>query len=112
MGSTDEFFLVTNPESSGSPPKRSPPSVPVWTPSPVVAPSPVFAPSPVVSSVSRSESFDSTQNQELTVDDIEDFDDDDDIEEVNSIRVSRRNPIGAADLLLKLPTFGTGNTQT
>jgi hypothetical protein len=58
--------------------------------------------------VSRSESFNSTQVQELTVDDIEDFEDDDDAEEVNSLRISRRNTHGASDLALKLPSFVTG----
>nr|KJB60294.1 hypothetical protein B456_009G298800 [Gossypium raimondii] len=72
---------------------------------------PVFAPSPVVSTVSRSESFDSTQVQELTVDDIEDFEDDDDLEEVNSLKISRRNPNDVGDLMLKLPSFATGITD-
>ncbi|KAJ0047254.1 hypothetical protein Pint_05205 [Pistacia integerrima] len=108
--SADEFFLVTNPESSGSPPKRAPPPVPISTlPSiPISTPPPIFASSPDVSAVSRSESFNSTQEKELTVDDIEDFEDDDDIEEVNSLRVSRRRPNDAADLVLKLPSFATG----
>jgi len=58
--------------------------------------------------VTRSGSFNSTQVQELTVDDIEDFEDDDDAEEVNSLRMSRRNTNDAADLALKLPSFVTG----
>ncbi|GAV70210.1 DUF810 domain-containing protein [Cephalotus follicularis] len=116
-GSADEFFLVTNPEFSGSPPKRAPPPIPVSTSSPIIAPSllsapsPVLVLSPVVSSVSRSVSFNSTQVQELTVDDIEDFEDDDDGGEVDSIRISRRNPNGAADVSLKLPIFATGITD-
>ncbi|KAK4835776.1 hypothetical protein QYF36_014424 [Acer negundo] len=117
-GSGDEFFLVTNPETSGSPPKRAPPPVPVSTPPPM------YAPSPVLSAVSMAESFNSTedkeldftqekelnstQQRELTVDDIEDFEDDDDLEEVNSRRMSRRHPNDAADLVLKFPTFATG----
>ncbi|KAK2634357.1 hypothetical protein Ddye_029149 [Dipteronia dyeriana] len=117
-GSGDEFFLVTNPETSGSPPKRAPPPVPVSTPPPM------YSPSPVLSAVSMAESFNSTddkeldftqekelkstQQRELTVDDIEDFEDDDDLEEVNSRRMSRRHPNDAADLVLKFPTFATG----
>ncbi|KAF5735316.1 hypothetical protein HS088_TW15G00818 [Tripterygium wilfordii] len=126
-GAIGEFFLVTDPEASGSPPKRAPPSIPVST-----LPH-VFAPSPIVSTenVSRSDSFDSTHVQELsvdstnvqelsvdstnvqelTVDDIDDFEDDDDAEEVDSIRVSRRNPNDAAELVLKLPSFDTGVTD-
>lgn len=115
-GSVDEFFLVTKPETSGSPPKRAPPPVPIS------APNPVFAPSPVVSlaSVAKSESFNSTEVQELTdsnevreltVDDIEDFEDDDDLEVVDSVRMSRRNPNDAADLVPKLPSFSTGITD-
>lgn len=115
-GSVDEFFLVTKPETSGSPPKRAPPPVPIS------APNPVFAPSPVVSlaSVAKSESFNSTEVQELTdsnevreltVDDIEDFNDDDDLEVVDSVRMSRRNPNDAADLVPKLPSFSTGITD-
>ncbi|TYH73244.1 hypothetical protein ES332_D05G315400v1 [Gossypium tomentosum] len=108
--SAGEFFLVTNPEFSGSPPRRAPPPIPdsISMPTPSA---PVFAPSPVVSTVSRSESFDSTQVQELTVDDIEDFEDDDDLEEVNSLKISRRNPNGVGDLMLKLPSFATGITD-
>ncbi|XVE68375.1 hypothetical protein DITRI_Ditri09bG0063300 [Diplodiscus trichospermus] len=106
-GSAGEFFLVTNPEFSGSPPRRPAPPIPdtVSIPAPSA---PLFAPSPVVSTVTRSESFDSTQVQELTVDDIEDFEDDDDLEEVNSVKISRRNPNDVGDLVLKLPPFATG----
>ncbi|KAJ6713944.1 PROTEIN UNC-13-like protein [Salix viminalis] len=86
------------------------------------APNPVFAPSPVVSlaSVAKSESFNSTDVQELTgstevreltVDDIEDFEDEDDLEVVDSVRLSRRNPSDAADLVPKLPSFSTGITD-
>lgn len=125
MGNTGyagEFYLVTSPEYSGSPPKRAPPPVPAFTPPPVYTPSPVstpapittpppvYAASPIVSSVSRSESFNS-QAQELTVDDIEDFEDDDDVEEINSLRVSRRNTNDASELALKLPSFATGITD-
>ncbi|KAJ7949378.1 DUF810 domain-containing protein [Quillaja saponaria] len=105
-GSAGEFYLATHAESSGSPPKRAPPPVPVSTPPPV------FAPSPIVAAVSRSESFESTQQeQELTVDDIEDFEDDDDVEEVNNHRISRRNPNDAADIIPRLPSFATGLTD-
>ncbi|XP_044461829.1 protein unc-13 homolog isoform X1 [Mangifera indica] len=112
-GSADEFFLVTNPESSGSPPKRAPPPVPFSTPPtiPISTPPPMFASSPDVSAVSRSESFNSTQEKELTVDDIEDFEDDDNTEEVNSVRLSRRRLNDVADLVLKLPSFATGITD-
>ncbi|KAF9688798.1 hypothetical protein SADUNF_Sadunf01G0025600 [Salix dunnii] len=115
-GPVDEFFLVTKPETSGSPPKRAPPPVPIS------APNPVFAPSPVVSlaSVAKSESFnstevreltESTEVRELTVDDIEDFEDEDDLEVVDSVRLSRHNPNDAADLVPKLPSFSTGITD-
>ncbi|KAJ8756008.1 hypothetical protein K2173_024553 [Erythroxylum novogranatense] len=103
-GSIDEFFLVTNPEYSGSPPRRAPPAIPASIPAPVFASSPVVS----LASVTKSESFNSTEEQELTVDDIEDFDDDLDDEEVNSIRVSRHNSNDAADLVPKLPAFVTG----
>lgn len=98
-GSTDEFFLVTDSESSGSPPQREPPLLPV------------FAPSPIMSNLSKSQSLNSTQVQELSIDDIEDFEDDNDLEEVDSLRVSRRNPNDAADLVLGLPSFTTGITD-
>ncbi|KAG6787756.1 hypothetical protein POTOM_003801 [Populus tomentosa] len=115
-GSVDEFFLVTKPETSGSPPKRAPPPVPISVPNPVFAPSPVVS----LASVAKSESFNSTEVQELTdsnevreltVDDIEDFEDDDDLEVVDSARMSRRNPNDAADLVPKLPSFSTGITD-
>ncbi|XP_043719972.1 protein unc-13 homolog [Telopea speciosissima] len=101
-GSAGEFFLVTSPEPSGSPPGRAPPPIPVYTPSPIVS----------NSNLSKSQSFQSTQLQELTVDDIEDFeDDDDDEEEVESLRASRRNPTNASDIVLGLPPFATGVTD-
>lgn len=115
-GSGDEFFLVTDLDSSGSPPKRAPPPVPaftttpVYTPPAVIAPPPIPAPSLTETNVSRSESFESSQARELTVDDIEDFEDDEDVE-VNSVRMSRRNPNDAADLALKLPSFSTGRNK-
>ncbi|GMP41112.1 hypothetical protein CsSME_00011319 [Camellia sinensis var. sinensis] len=114
MGSTDEFFLVTNSESSGSPPKRAPPSAPLFTPSPIM---PSLLKSQSLSSTHVEESLDSmhveeslnsTQVQELSVDDIDDFEDDDDLEEVDSRRTSRRIPNDASDLALGLPLFATG----
>ncbi|CAL9229165.1 unnamed protein product [Arabidopsis halleri] len=51
----------------------------------------------------RSESIDSPQAKELTVDDIGDFEDDDDLEEVGNFRISRRTADDAADLVPKLP---------
>lgn len=106
--------MVTNPEFSGSPPKRAPP-VPDFVPLPVLTPPPGVLSSipdldssPVASSVSKSESFNYTQAQELTVDDIEDFEDDD-IDEADSLRISRRIRNDATDLSLGLPSFKTGN---
>ncbi|KAM2004381.1 hypothetical protein ACFX15_027837 [Malus domestica] len=112
-GSAGEFFLVTNPDFSGSPPKRAPPPVPEFVPPPVIVPPPSVISSvpdldssPVALSVSKSESFNSTQVQELTVDDIEDFEDDD-IDEADSVLISRRTRNDAADLALGLPPFKT-----
>ncbi|KAK4746957.1 hypothetical protein SAY87_025994 [Trapa incisa] len=121
-GSRDEFFLVTNPESSGSPPVRAPPHVPTFISPPIpsflpasapLEPSivPDFASSPVKSTFTKSESLSSQRVQELTVDDIEDFEDDDGFDEVNSLRVSRRNISGAAELVPSLPPFATGITD-
>lgn len=112
-GSTDEFFLATNPELSGSPPRRLPPPVPISTPSPILATlstseSIDTEPFEELSSLSKSQSLSSTQQQELTVDDIEDFDDDDDLDEIDSRRYSRRVLNDAADLVLGLPSFATG----
>lgn len=90
-GSAGEFHLITDPESSGSPPKRAPPPVPVST-------------------ASRSKSFGSNEVQELTVDDIEDFGDDD-TENVRIPRISRSDLNDAADIALKLPSFLTGITD-
>ncbi|XP_015894761.3 protein unc-13 homolog [Ziziphus jujuba] len=121
-GSAGEFFLVTDPEFSGSPPKRAPPPVPefvpppVYTPAPVVATAPILTPtdfdsSPAMPSELKSESFNSTQCNELTVDDIEDFEDDDDVDEVESLVISRRSRNDATDLALGLPSFATGLTD-
>ena len=129
-GSVNEFFLVTSPESSGSPPKRAPPPIPALAPSPIPiltpSPAPVLASSPlsaletsdnpplaasaVMSSLSKSVSLNSSRDRELTIDDI-DVDDleDDDADEIDSLRTSRRKPNDAADLVLGLPPFATGN---
>lgn len=109
-GLVGDFYLVTDPESSGSPPKRAPPPVPVSSQPPisVSTPPPVYASSPIVASPSRSESFDSTKEKELTVDDIEDFEDDGGIEVVENYR-SRRTLNDASDLAVRLPSFSTGN---
>lgn len=108
--------MVTNPESYGSPPKRAPPPVPDYTLPPVLTPPPLISPSipdldtsPVASNISQSESFNSTQVRELTVDDIEDFEDDD-LDETDSLRISRRIRNDAADLTLGLPSFKTGKS--
>lgn len=60
-----------------------------------------------VSSLSKSQSLNSSQVQELTVDDIDDFDDDD-LEEVDSRRYSRRVLNDASDVALGLSSFATG----
>ncbi|GER28524.1 hypothetical protein STAS_04327 [Striga asiatica] len=114
-GSSDEFFLVTNPESSGSPPRRAPPSVPAVAPTPILSSLSVSEPfeseqaeeSP---SLSNSQSLSSTQFKELTVDDIDDFEDDI-LEEDESRRYSRRVLNDASDVVLGLPLFATGITD-
>ena len=114
MGSTDEFFLVTSAESSGSPPKRAPPTIPVFAPSPII---PSLLKSQSISSAHVEESLDSTheeeslnstQVQELSVDDIDDFEEEDDLEEIVNRRNSRRIPNDASDLAPGLPSFTTG----
>ncbi|THU43751.1 hypothetical protein C4D60_Mb02t00030 [Musa balbisiana] len=99
IGPEKEFFLVTNPESSGSPPSRAPPSIPVATSS------------CIVSNVSQPESFEPPHDQELTVDDIDDFEDDEEEEEVDSLRNSRRQPSDVGDISPRLPLFATGITD-
>ncbi|KAL2478154.1 hypothetical protein Fot_47168 [Forsythia ovata] len=111
-GSADEFYLVTNPESSGSPPRRAPPHVPIVVPSPILPSLSISEPLDTeevedVSSLSKSQSLNSSQVQELTVDDIDDFDDDD-LDEVDSQRYSRRVLNDASDVVLGLPSFATG----
>lgn len=98
MGSAEEFFLVTNLESSGSVPTRSPPSVPV----------PLSA--PIFNNLSRAESFHSPhKEEELTVDDIDDFEDDD--EEIDNVLLSRRHSKEFSALILGLASFSTGMTD-
>lgn len=114
-GSADEFFLVTNSESSGSPPRRAPPHVPVVVPSPILPSLSVSEPLDTeeveeVSTLSKSQSLNSSQVQELTVDDIDDFEDDD-LEEVDSRRYSRRVLNDASDVALGLSSFATGVTD-
>ncbi|KAL0464252.1 UNVERIFIED_CONTAM: protein unc-13 [Sesamum latifolium] len=114
-GPTDEFFLVTDPTASGSPPRRAPPSVPVVVPTPILSSLSISEPleseqleeSP---SLSKSQSLNSSQVKELTVDDIDDFDDDV-LEEVESRRYSRRVLNDASDVVLGLPSFATGITD-
>lgn len=94
-GSIEEFFLSTKPESSGPAPTRTPPPIPVTTPV------------PISTTFSKSQSFQSSHEQELTVDDIEDFED----EEVDDFRIARRQPNNASSLLLQLPSFATGKYE-
>ncbi|KAL8061867.1 hypothetical protein ABFX02_02G110600 [Erythranthe guttata] len=114
-GSSDEFFLVTNPESSGSPPRRAPPPVSVGIPTTIV--SSLSASEPMESeqvdestSFSKSQSLKSAQVNELTVDDIDDFEDDF-LHEDESRRYSRRVLNDASDVVLELPSFATGVTD-
>lgn len=105
-GSSEEFFLVTNPYSSGSAPSRAPPPIPVTTSVPIMSTSSNLSKSE--SFHSRQESFHSRQDEELSIDDIEDFEDE---EEVDSLRISRRQSNDASDLVLGLPLFETGITD-
>ncbi|OEL22041.1 hypothetical protein BAE44_0016941, partial [Dichanthelium oligosanthes] len=115
-GAVEEFYLLTKPEYSGPAPTREPPPVPATTPSPVVIPLPVVesasvtVSSPVAdTNLTKSESFDSPSEKELTIDDIEDFEDDED--GFDSRRASRRHQTDASDLSLRLPLFETGITD-
>lgn len=122
--------MVTSHESSGSPPKRAPPPIPALAPSPIpimtpspapvlaspvsaleTSPIPSLAAFPVMSSLSKSVSFNSSRDRELSIDDIDidDLEEDGDADEVDSLRTSRRKPNDAADLVLGLPPFATGN---
>ncbi|KAL3349297.1 hypothetical protein AABB24_022434 [Solanum stoloniferum] len=70
--SNDELFLATNPELSGLPPRRLPPPVPISTPSPILptlstSESIDTEPFEELSSLSKSQSLSSTQQQELTM---------------------------------------------
>ncbi|KAH0731057.1 hypothetical protein KY290_004005 [Solanum tuberosum] len=91
---------ATNPELSGLPPGRL--LVPIST-SPILrtlstSESIDTEPFEELSSLSKSQSLSSTQQQELTVDNIEDFDDDDDLDEVDSRRLYFFLAIGDDDL--------------
>lgn len=105
-GSGEGFFLVTNPETSGSAPTRAPPAIPDSIP--VSVSTPILSPAPVMSGLSKSVSFRSQEDEELSIDDIDDFEDE---EEVDSMRVSRRQSNDASDLSLGLPLFETGITD-
>ncbi|KAI0531427.1 hypothetical protein KFK09_000982 [Dendrobium nobile] len=98
LGSMEEFFLITKPESSGSAPSRAPPSIPV-----PISP-------PILNNLAKSESFHSQhEEEELTVDDIDDFEDDDD--DIDNAISSRRQSKDFSDLMLGLPSFSTGMTD-
>ena len=103
--SNDECFLATNHELSGLPPGRLP--VPISTSSILQTLSTSGSidtePFEELYSLSKSQYLSSTQQQELTVDNIEDFDDGDDLDELDSRRYSRRVLNDAADLVLGLP---------
>lgn len=112
-GSEGEFFLATNPESSGSPPRRAPPAVPFVAPSPIMPDTSLpfeVTKEDEPAMISKSQS-NVGQVQDLTVDDIEDFEDDDDLEEINSLRYSRRTMNDTSDLVVGLPSFATGITD-
>ncbi|XP_024962978.1 protein unc-13 homolog isoform X2 [Cynara cardunculus var. scolymus] len=112
-GSGGEFFLATNPESSGSPPRRAPPVVPFVAPSPIMPDTSLpfeATEEDEPAMISKSQS-NLGQVQDLTVDDIEDFEDDDDLEEINSLRYSRRTMSDTSDLVVGLPSFATGITD-
>lgn len=113
MGSADEFFTVTTPESSGSPPKRAPPPAPAFTERSIIR---SLSPShSLINSTNEDEPLDpghaeesySSQAQELSVDDIDDFEDEDNLDEVETRRTSRRVPNDASDLALGLASFAT-----
>ncbi|KAE9617131.1 hypothetical protein Lalb_Chr03g0032161 [Lupinus albus] len=110
-GPVGEFYLITDPESSGSPPKRAPPPVPILTvpPSAVFISPPIAETSPIFSNVLRSESFECNQEKELTVNDIDDFEDDG-ASVIESFR-ARRTVNDASDLAVNLPSFSTGITD-
>lgn len=106
-GAADEFYLVTRPELSGSPPARAPPPVPAVTELPIPDPVPS---APILADLSKSQSFHSqtVDERELTIDDIEDFDDDGEGEFSSARAASRRQQNDATDLSLLLPPFTTG----
>ncbi|KAK1293553.1 hypothetical protein QJS10_CPB17g01665 [Acorus calamus] len=79
-------------------------------PPPPPPPVPIQSSSSILPTLSKSQSFHSEREEELTVDDIEDFEDDDE-EEISSLRVQRRQSNDASDLALLLPSFSTGITD-
>ncbi|KAK9056013.1 hypothetical protein SSX86_027100 [Deinandra increscens subsp. villosa] len=113
-GTEGEFFLATNPELSGSPPRRAPPAVPFVVPSPIMADLTSSTPFDATEEddepamISKSQSINSGHDRNLTIDDIDDFEDEDDLEELNSRRYSRRTMNDTADLVVGLPSFATG----
>lgn len=105
--------MVTDPESSGSPPVRAPPAIPIITASPILqhlatVDTADSGEAEEFPSLSKSQSLNSPQVQELTVDDIDDFDDVDELDDLDSMRYSRRVLNDATDLVLALPSFATG----
>uniref|UniRef100_A0A3Q7EJJ9 Uncharacterized protein n=1 Tax=Solanum lycopersicum TaxID=4081 RepID=A0A3Q7EJJ9_SOLLC len=103
--SNDECFLATNHELSGLPPGRLPVHISTSSILQTLSTSGSIDTEPFeeLYSLSKSQYLSSTQQQELTVDNIEDFDDGDDLDELDSRRYSRRVLNDAADLVLGLP---------
>ncbi|KAL2529388.1 hypothetical protein Fot_21989 [Forsythia ovata] len=103
---------VLNCAKKGSPPRRAPPHVPIAVASPILPTLSISEPLDTevveeVSSLSKSQSLNSSQVQELTVDDIDEFEDDDP-DEVDTQRYSRRVLNDASDVVLGLPSLATG----
>jgi len=92
-GSIEDYFLVTKPETSGLPPVRPPPPIPI------------LESSSIETSLSKSHFFHSSHRQELSVDDIDDIEDIEDEDEEIILRHQSNEP---SELLLGLPSFATG----